>query len=269
MGNLVADAMLDETKPQGIQIAIANGGGLRASIDQGNVSMGEVLTVLPFQNTIATFKLKGEDVKAALENGVSQVADGAGRFPQVAGLKYTFDIAKPVGQRVSAIEVENAGKFVPLDPATTYGVVSNNYTRSGGDGYDIFKTKAVGAYDYGPNLENVVAAFIGKHSPYTPYIDGRITAVTVAEAAKPVVTEAKPVTTAEAKPVDTAAKPATPAESTMAAKQTKHTVAKGDTYWDLAKSYYGAGADWRKIREANAMRPRALRIGAELVIPAK
>jgi 5'-nucleotidase/UDP-sugar diphosphatase len=99
MGNLVADAMLDRSKDQGVQFAITNGGGLRASIDAGEVTMGEVLTVLPFQNTLATFQLKGADVVAALENGVSQIEDGAGRFPQVSGLKYTFDVSKEPGSR--------------------------------------------------------------------------------------------------------------------------------------------------------------------------
>jgi 5'-nucleotidase/UDP-sugar diphosphatase len=57
--SLVADAMLDRVKDQGIQIAIQNGGGLRASIDAGPISMGEIISVLPFQNTLATFQLKG------------------------------------------------------------------------------------------------------------------------------------------------------------------------------------------------------------------
>ncbi len=78
--------MLDRVKDQGIDIAITNGGGLRAAIDAGEVTMGEVLTVLPFQNTLATFRLKGERIVQALENGVSQVEEGAGRFPQVAGM---------------------------------------------------------------------------------------------------------------------------------------------------------------------------------------
>lgn len=60
MGNLVADAMLDRVADQGAQIAIANSGGLRASIDAGDVTMGEVLTVLPFQNTLATFQISGQ-----------------------------------------------------------------------------------------------------------------------------------------------------------------------------------------------------------------
>ena len=100
MGNLVADAMLARVADQGIQIAIANGGGLRASIDAGEVTMGEVLTVLPFQNTLSTFQAKGSTIVAALENGVSQVEEGAGRFAQVAGLKYTFDPAAEPGSRV-------------------------------------------------------------------------------------------------------------------------------------------------------------------------
>src|SRR5690606_29162202 len=98
---------------QGVQIAIANGGGLRASIDEGEITMGEVLTVLPFSNTLATFELKGADIVASLENGVSQVADGGGRFPQVAGLKYTFDTSKPVGERISDVLVQDGDEWVP------------------------------------------------------------------------------------------------------------------------------------------------------------
>lgn len=171
MGNLVADAMLDRVKDQGIDIAIQNGGGLRASIDAGDVTMGEVLTVLPFQNTLATFELKGADVLAALENGVSRIEDGSGRFPQVAGMSYTLDIAAEVGSRISNVMV--AGQ--ELDMEKTYGVVSNNYMRSGGDGYKVFKTNGMNAYDYGPGLEQVVADYIAEQSAgYAPILDGRI-----------------------------------------------------------------------------------------------
>lgn len=174
MGNLVAEAMLARVKDQGIQIAIQNGGGLRASIDAGEVTMGEVLTVLPFQNTVATFQLKGSDVIAALENGVSQVEDGAGRFPQVAGLKYAFDLSKPAGERISDVQVAEDEGFVPLQADKAYGVVSNNYMRSGGDGYSIFETAGMNAYDYGPSLEDVVAEFIAASGDYTPFTDGRV-----------------------------------------------------------------------------------------------
>ncbi|NRP86760.1 Trifunctional nucleotide phosphoesterase protein YfkN [Ensifer adhaerens] len=194
MGNLVADAMLDRTKGQGISIAIQNGGGLRASIGGGDVSMGDVLTVLPFQNTVATFQLTGANVKAALENGLSQIDDGAGRFPQVAGLKYSFDKSKPPGSRLVSVEVQEGTEFKPLDPEKTYGVVSNNYMRAGGDGYTVFAKDSKNAYDFGPNLESVVADYLAAHNPYKPYTDGRITQIAAApaaaqpEAAKPAET---------------------------------------------------------------------------------
>ena len=176
MGDLVADAMLDRVKDQGVAIAITNGGGLRASIDAGPITMGEVLSVLPFQNTLATFKLKGADIKAALENGVSQVEDGAGRFPQVAGLQFTWSRSAKPGERISEVMVEQDDETVPIDPDETYLVVSNNYMRTGGDGYTAFAEKATDAYDFGPGLDEVLADYLARDNiPYEPYTDGRIT----------------------------------------------------------------------------------------------
>jgi 2',3'-cyclic-nucleotide 2'-phosphodiesterase (5'-nucleotidase family) len=71
--------------------------------------MGEVFTVLPFQNTLATFQLTGAGVMAALENGVSQVEEGAGRFPQVAGLRFTWNPAAEPGSRIVSVEVDMGG----------------------------------------------------------------------------------------------------------------------------------------------------------------
>jgi len=174
MGNLVAEAMLARVRDQGIQVAIANGGGLRASIDAGEVTKGEVLTVLPFQNTLSTFRVTGEVLLAALENGVSQVEEGAGRFPQVAGLKFAFDLSQPAGSRVSDVMVAEGDGFVPLDPAKVYGVVSNNFIRRGGDGFSMF-VDAADAYDFGPDLADVTADYLAANAPYTPFLDGRIT----------------------------------------------------------------------------------------------
>lgn len=298
MGNLVADASLARVKDQGITIAIVNGGGLRASIDQGDVTMGEVLTVLPFQNTIATFQIKGEDLKAALENGVSQIEDGAGRFVQVAGMTYAFDRSKPVGSRVSDVMVKEGDAFVALDPAKTYGVVTNNYVRGGGDGFKMFATNAVNPYDFGPNLEQAVADYISANSPYKPYTDGRIKDVTPADyvapakeaapaapatAAAPAAAPA-PAATAAATPAPTAPAatpaPAAPAPQTAAAPAapapaapagpTTYVVVKGDSLWKIAESTYGNGEEWRKIAGANTLRnPNVIAIGAELALPPK
>jgi len=175
MGNLVADAMLDRVKDQGAMIAIANSGGLRASIDAGDVTMGEVLTVLPFQNTLSTFEVSGQTVIDALENGVSDVENGAGRFPQVAGMKFTWDSSKAPGDgRITEVLVNDGGTFVAIDPAKTYLLVSNNYVRGGGDGYKMFRS-ASNVYDYGPDLADVTAEYMAKSGAYTPYLDGRIT----------------------------------------------------------------------------------------------
>ncbi|MGR3756761.1 MAG: bifunctional metallophosphatase/5'-nucleotidase [Tranquillimonas sp.] len=170
MGNLVADAMLDRVKDQGIQVALANGGGLRASIDAGDVTMGEVLTVLPFQNTLSTFQISGATLKEALENGVGQIEEGAGRFPQVAGMTFTVDPAAEPGSRISDVMIGGE----PLDEGKTYGVVSNNYVRNGGDGYSML-VDAQNAYDFGPDLADVTAEYLAKNVPYEPYTDGRIT----------------------------------------------------------------------------------------------
>jgi len=176
MGNLVADAMLDRVKDQGITISIANSGGIRASIDAGEVTMGEVLTVLPFQNTLSTFQVSGQTILDALENGVSQVEEVKGRFPQVAGLKYSWDIKVAAGEgRISDVMVATSDGFAPIDPAATYGVVSNNYVRSGGDGYKMFRD-AANVYDYGPDVADVLAEYMANSGGYTPYLDGRITA---------------------------------------------------------------------------------------------
>lgn len=172
MGNLVADAMLDRVKDQGIQVAIQNGGGLRASIDAGEVTMGEVLTVLPFQNTLSTFHVTGAQIVEALENGVSKVEEGAGRFPQVAGMTFTVDLTKAAGSRISNVMIGGE----PLDPAKEYGAVSNNYVRNGGDGYGVFRD-ATNAYDYGPDLADVTADYMADRTPYAPYTDGRINVV--------------------------------------------------------------------------------------------
>ncbi|WP_170426559.1 bifunctional metallophosphatase/5'-nucleotidase [Ruegeria arenilitoris] len=175
MGNLVADAMLARVADQGAQLAIANSGGLRASIDPGDVTMGEVLTVLPFQNTLSTFEISGQGVIDALENGVSQVEEVKGRFPQVAGMKFTWDPSvAPNEGRIVEVMVADGDGFVPIDPAATYLVVTNNYVRNGGDGYKMFEGDDKNAYDFGPDLADVTAEYLAENAPYQPYLDGRI-----------------------------------------------------------------------------------------------
>jgi 5'-nucleotidase len=213
MGDLVADAMLDRTRKQGVTVAITNGGGLRASISAGPVTLGDVVAVLPFQNTLSTFQLSGEDIVAALENGVSQISAGAGRFPQVAGLHYSFDRSiGPNSGRIKSVEVNDGGGWLPIDRAKLYLVVSNNYMRAGGDGYAVLRDKAKNAYDYGPDLADVLTAYLQAHRPYKPFTDGRIKDVTpkIVDSTKTPVAAPKEAAKEAAKKAETA--PATPAK---------------------------------------------------------
>ena len=181
LGSMISDAILENT---GTDIAIQNGGGIRADIAAGVVTLGNVLNVLPFGNLISTFELSGADVLAALENGVSQVevdADGnpivdgaAGRFPQVAGMRYVFDATQEPGSRIVSADVMQDGEFVPLDAEAMYFVAANDYMRAGGDGYAVLKTNAVNAYDLGNPLDQVVADYIAANSPISVELDGRI-----------------------------------------------------------------------------------------------
>ncbi len=206
MGDLVADAMLDRVRNQGVTIALTNGGGLRASINAGPITMGDVIAVLPFQNTLATFQLSGKDIVASLENGLSQIRTGAGRFPQVAGLRYSFDKSvAPNAGRVKSVEVREGDAWKPIDPDKLYLVVSNNFMRAGGDGYALLRDNARNAYDYGPGLDEALVGYLQKHRPYKPFTDGRVKDVTP-----------KIVDLAKARPSQAAPAPAEPAQTPAA-----------------------------------------------------
>lgn len=183
LGNFIADAMRAET---GAQIAILNSGGIRANIEPGDITFGEVLTVHPFGNTTSTFEATGADILVALEGGVSGVEvdesgvvvrDGApGRFPQVSGIRYTFNPTLETGSRIVSVEVQQEdGSFAPLDPAATYTVVANNFIRTGGDGYVVFAENAINPYDFGRADYEVLADYLITNSPVSVDVDGRIT----------------------------------------------------------------------------------------------
>jgi 5'-nucleotidase/UDP-sugar diphosphatase len=173
MGNTLTDAMLARVADQGVTIAITNGGGLRASLAQGTATMGDVLTVLPFQNTLTTLRLSGATIVEALEHGVSAIEDGAGRFPQVAGLRFRLDPAAEPGSRVGDVEVREGETWAPIDEDAMYGVVTNNFMANGGDGYAMF-AEGEDVYVTAMDLAEVMAEHLSVNEPYAPVIDGRI-----------------------------------------------------------------------------------------------
>ncbi|NYS25263.1 5'-nucleotidase C-terminal domain-containing protein [Rhodobacteraceae bacterium 2376] len=175
MGNTVGDALLEAVEGQGITIALGNGGGLRASLGEGTVTLGDVLTVLPFQNTLYTLEVTGATLVAALEHGVNAIEDGAGRFPQVAGLRFRLDPSvAPNEGRVSEVEVRDGDAWAPIDPEAVYGIVTNNFMAGGGDGYAMLATEGMNGYDTAIDMAEVLAQYLSAHEPFAPVIDGRI-----------------------------------------------------------------------------------------------
>lgn len=171
MGNVIADAMRAAT---GADIAIANGGGIRAdrTYDAGaKLTRRDILTELPFGNVTVETEIPGSQVLAALENGVSQVEKGAGRFPQVSGLSFAFDPSAPAGSRVSEVMVGDQ----PLDPDKVYKVATNDYMLSGGDGYTALGGGNVLVNAGNGNLlANDVIDYIAKTGKVTTGVEGRI-----------------------------------------------------------------------------------------------
>lgn len=157
MGDLIADAIRARTDAD---CALTNGGGIRANkvYPAGSqLTRRDFLSELPFGNTTVLVELKGSDLKAALENGVSQLENYAGRFPQVSGMIVTVDSKAPVGSRIVSVSINDE----PLDQAKTYKLASNNFMLAGGDGYTALAKGRVliGATD-GKLLANEVMVYV-------------------------------------------------------------------------------------------------------------
>ncbi len=175
LGNLICDAILWKTKALGATIAIQNGGGIRASIPSGDVTMGQILEVLPYGNRITIVTLTGEELADAIENGVGRVEEASGCFPHVSGMRYTFDPSAEAGMRIVRVEVweDAAQAYIDLDPAATYAVATNNFLADGGDGYDAF-AHAIDRYDTGWLLSDTLAEYFDTAGPLAPEREGRI-----------------------------------------------------------------------------------------------
>ncbi|MDF2065882.1 5'-nucleotidase C-terminal domain-containing protein [Bacillus sp. Cr_A10] len=142
LGNIITDGMLSKAKKYNDKVimALQNGGGIRASIDAGPITVGEVITVLPYGNTLATMEVTGAELKAAFEISFKSYPKENGGFLHVSGAKVEFDSSKPAGERVVSIKYKAAdGTLVELKDNEKYVIATNAFTAKGGDGYDVFK----------------------------------------------------------------------------------------------------------------------------------
>lgn len=181
LGNLITDGMLATAKTINDKTvaAFTNGGGIRASINEGDITLGEVLTTMPFGNTLGIMKLTGAEIKTALEHSVSLAPEQNGAFLHVSGIKFTYDSKKAVGQRVQSVEISDGnGKYAPVNAIATYFVATNTFTAKGGDNFDVFakvyadgRVSEPGNVDYEMFLEYLKSLPEGK---VNPTVDGRI-----------------------------------------------------------------------------------------------
>jgi len=168
IGDWMADAMreLDPT----IDFAMTNSGGIRADVDAGPITFGELFAVAPFGNTFVKVWVTGAQLRATLEDGVTAQHG----VIQQSGLRFTFDYSLPARSRIVG-DVIDVSTNAPIDPAATYLILVNNFMASGGDHY--------GTLPLCPQVPTYVvdidylAAYLTAHSPIGPVIDGRTTAL--------------------------------------------------------------------------------------------
>ncbi|SNX53306.1 5'-nucleotidase C-terminal domain-containing protein [Thermoanaerobacterium sp. RBIITD] len=128
LGNWVSEVTKDAVKAD---IGFANNGGLRIDVPKGDITVGTMYTLMPFDNTIVTMSMTGAQIKTVLEQGVQ---DG-GKGIQVAGLKFKYDPSKPSMQRVFDMKKSDG---TPIDMNAKYLVATNNFMGAGGDGFKEF-----------------------------------------------------------------------------------------------------------------------------------
>ncbi len=170
VGNFIADLLRSAMQAD---VALVNGGGIRGDtvLPAGPLRRRDVLTILPFANKVVKLEVSGEVLREALENGLSQVEKTAGRFPQVAGLRYVFDFKRPAGSRLVSVSVGAE----PLDLRRTYSLATFDFLAAGGDGYTVLQgTKTLVSAESGPMDSDLLIERL-KAGPIAPALDGRIT----------------------------------------------------------------------------------------------
>ncbi len=202
VGNVTTDSM---RFTYATDFAITNAGGLRADLTcplvdlptdfcpsytppPYPISRGQVQTVLPFGNVVVTLSLNGAELKAFLENGVSQMPAANGRFPQVSGLCFTYDIAAAAGSRVlsavhQAADGSCTGAAVDLTAASTYTLATNDFVASGGDSYPV----VIGRSTSREIMDQVLADYLTSSGTVSPAIQGRIACTSSGTAVCPTV----------------------------------------------------------------------------------
>ncbi|CAG7718559.1 unnamed protein product, partial [Allacma fusca] len=193
MGNVVTDAMIyanlktpDELYWSDVTMAVMNGGGIRVSIDEksrnGSISVEDVLTVLPFRNTIDLIEIKGQHLKEAFEFAVEGYDPAgfhlAGKFLQISGIRVVYDISQPEGSRVRSLQVLckkcRVPYYVPIEMDEVYKLAIPTYIVKGGDGFQVLKNNIIKHHENGILDSEMLIKYIEARSPIIQGVEGRI-----------------------------------------------------------------------------------------------
>lgn len=132
--------------------AIQNGGGVRAAVRTGAISFNDALTVLPFSNVLVELTMTGTQIQSVLEDALDfqlSSTSNTGAHPYAAGLRWDLDMSRAKGSRITNLDVRNrtTGTYSPINPSSSYVIVTNDFIASGKDGYTTFGTiYSSGAY---------------------------------------------------------------------------------------------------------------------------
>ncbi|MEU5946147.1 bifunctional metallophosphatase/5'-nucleotidase [Micromonospora sp. NPDC047465] len=181
LGDVIADAQLAYTRSAGAQIALMNPGGIRASLPYaasaggeapGEITYGEAFTVQPFNNLVVTQTLTGAQLRNVLEQQfVGFNGQTTQRILQVSvGLTYSYDTTAPAGSRVSTLALDG----VPVDPAASYRVTTNDFLANGGDGFTELRAGTGRSTAPGFDVDALIA-YLGAGEPVAPGPADRIT----------------------------------------------------------------------------------------------
>lgn len=136
-GNLCADAMKEAT---GADIGLINGGNIRATIQTGDITQGDIITALPYNNIIVTKSVTGAQLLEIVEHGLSQLPSAEGMFLQIAGIRIVINPDNPVGERLVSIEKTDGSE---IDLAAEYIISTNEFIADGGDGFPVLKERPI------------------------------------------------------------------------------------------------------------------------------
>nr|XP_033336682.1 protein 5NUC-like [Megalopta genalis]XP_033336683.1 protein 5NUC-like [Megalopta genalis]XP_033336684.1 protein 5NUC-like [Megalopta genalis] len=196
LGNLITDSMIDfNAREYGNKdgwtdaaIAFHNSGSIRTSISRSNddkVTRGDILSVLPFHNSIIKVKMTGETMLSVLEWSVyylnlNTTSNLPGGFIQVSGLQVVYDLTKPSNSKVVSVYVQCANCSIPsyseLKKNEIYMVLVTDFMQSGGDGFAMLKD--LKTYPLGSTTADVLSQYFMEHSPVYPGVEWRISYVT-------------------------------------------------------------------------------------------